>query len=43
MVHLQNQPSKAGRHLLSRSLKEQGQHKKIMDDRDRLYSKMEIS
>jgi hypothetical protein len=43
MIYLQNQPSKAGRHLLSRSFKEQGQRKKIMDDHDKLYSEIEIS
>jgi hypothetical protein len=43
MVCLQNRPSKAGRHLLSYSLKEQGQRKKIMDDRDRLHLQIEIN
>jgi hypothetical protein len=43
MVHLQNQLPKAGRHLLSHSLNEKGQCKKIIDDHDRLYSEIEIS
>ena len=43
MFHLQKQLLKAGRHLLSHSLKEQGQRKKIIDDHDKLYSEIEIS
>jgi hypothetical protein len=43
MFYLQKQLPKAGRHLLSHSLKEKGQRKKIIDDHDRLYSEIEIS
>jgi hypothetical protein len=43
MFHLQNQLSKAGRHLLSHSLKEKGQRKKIIDDHDKLMLEIEIS
>jgi hypothetical protein len=32
-----------GRHLLSHSFTEKGQHKKIIDDHDKLCSEIEIS
>jgi hypothetical protein len=43
MIYLQNQLPKAGRHILSHSLKEKGQRKNIIDDHDKLYSEIEIS